>query len=105
MSMIIPLFNKQEIKQVYALSSYSPSGGYQGGIGSDIWGTQIETPSSSGSGSETVRVEAIESTDASKQLTARDSLKVKNLVSTTSYMYFLEYFRIVRTDGRKIYSS
>ena len=105
MSMLIPLFNKQEIKQVYALSSYSPSGGYQGGIGSDIWGTQIETPSSSGSGSETVRVEAIESTDASKQLTARDSLKVKNLVSTTSYMYFLEYFRIVRTDGRKIYSS
>lgn len=99
------VFSRNNIKSVHALASSTIHGGYQSGIGSDIWGSTIESDTPSSSGSTTVRVEAIESTDASKQLVARDYLKVRNLVSDQSYMYFIKYFKINRTDKRKIYSS
>ncbi len=103
-------FTMNTANTVYALSSWSPQTGYMPGIGIDPGITVTPLPSIDPS----ITIPAITlpyiETTSSPQIYARDYLYVENESKNRKwgdypYLKFVDYFKITRQDGRKIYSA
>lgn len=96
--------NNSNIQTAHALASWTPSGGLQPGISVTI--PTVPTPDIT---IPVVTVPDIEVIDDTQQIFARDYLLVENEQKEktwdgTAYLGFIDYFKIYRRDGRKIYS-
>lgn len=99
------LNNPNTIEVCHALASWNPITGFQPGIGVDIGGSTgfdpiIINPN----------IGDLIYANSDNSLKAYDSLTVRNSKINTEYggwkyASFVEYFKIVRTDGRKIYDD
>lgn len=103
--------NKETVTVCHALASWTPSGGFQPGISATLPGTTIPdnitiTPLpfvKSGADSDI-------NEDTTGRIYARDYLLVENTAKNSKwgdykYLSYIDYLKIERKDGRKIYSA
>jgi len=99
------LNNPNTIGVCHALASWTPITGFQPGIGVDIGGSTGFDPIITNP-----NIGDLIYANSDNSLKAYDSLTVRNSKLNTEYggwkyASFVEYFKIVRTDGRKIYDD
>ena len=103
--------NKETVTVCHALASWTPGGGFQPGISATLPGTTIpDTITVTPLPFVTSGADSDINEDTTGRIYARDYLLVENTAKNSKwgdykYLSYIDYLKIERKDGRKIYSA